>query len=134
MTINNFLLNATAVAAILIGGSAMGQADTSGKSDQGQAAPDKDKTKKAVPSVAAVGQKAPDFTLQDIDGKTHSLSKYKGKIVVLEWYNPDCPYSGKASAQSVHKRGTVKRTQEAAKSMDKDVVYRKGQKNAMIRI
>ncbi|HTQ31084.1 MAG TPA: thioredoxin family protein [Opitutaceae bacterium] len=38
-----------------------------------------------------VGQPAPGFTLTDIDGQTHSLSDYKGKIVVLEWNNPDCP-------------------------------------------
>jgi len=38
-----------------------------------------------------VGQPAPDFTLTDINGQTHSLSDYKGKIVVLEWNNPDCP-------------------------------------------
>jgi len=39
-----------------------------------------------------VGQPAPDFTLTDINGQTHSLSEYKGKTVVLEWNNPDCPF------------------------------------------
>jgi len=39
-----------------------------------------------------VGQPAPDFSLTDINGQTHSLSKYKGKTVVLEWNNPDCPF------------------------------------------
>lgn len=39
-----------------------------------------------------VGQPAPDFTLTDIDGRTHSLSEYKGKTIVLEWNNPDCPF------------------------------------------
>ena len=38
-----------------------------------------------------VGQAAPDFTLRDIDGRAHKLSDYKGRIVVLEWNNPDCP-------------------------------------------
>ncbi len=47
----------------------------------------------AAPALAAdVGQPAPDFSLQDLDGKTHRLSDYKGKIVVLEWFNPGCPY------------------------------------------
>jgi AhpC/TSA family len=39
----------------------------------------------------SIGQPAPDFTLSDIDGQSHKLSDYKGKIVVLEWNNPDCP-------------------------------------------
>jgi hypothetical protein len=38
-----------------------------------------------------VGQPAPDFTLTDITGTTHSLSSFKGKTVVLEWVNPECP-------------------------------------------
>lgn len=45
------------------------------------------------PALAAeVGQPAPDFTLTDLDGKVHKLSDHKGKIVVLEWFNPGCPY------------------------------------------
>lgn len=43
-------------------------------------------------ATAEVGKKAPDFTLVDIDGKTHSLSDYAGKVVILEWFNPDCPF------------------------------------------
>ncbi|MGA9780476.1 MAG: redoxin domain-containing protein [Limisphaerales bacterium] len=39
-----------------------------------------------------VGKPAPDFTATDINGKTIHLSDYKGKIVVLESYNSDCPY------------------------------------------
>lgn len=38
-----------------------------------------------------VGKPAPDFALTDVSGKTHTLSDYKGKVVVLEWVNPDCP-------------------------------------------
>ena len=41
---------------------------------------------------AAVGQPAPDFTGTDVDGKTVKLSEFKGKNVVLEWFNPGCPY------------------------------------------
>jgi peroxiredoxin len=41
---------------------------------------------------ASAGKPAPEFTGKDIDGKTHQLSDYKGKIVVLEAYNSDCPY------------------------------------------
>jgi peroxiredoxin len=39
-----------------------------------------------------VGSAAPDFSLPDANGKTHSLSQYKGKYVVLEWFNPECPF------------------------------------------
>ena len=38
------------------------------------------------------GQPAPDFTLTDVSGKAVKLSEMKGKYVVLEWVNPDCPY------------------------------------------
>jgi peroxiredoxin len=38
------------------------------------------------------GQSAPDFTLTDVSGKSVKLSDLKGKYVVLEWVNPDCPY------------------------------------------
>jgi peroxiredoxin len=40
----------------------------------------------------AVGSAAPDFSLPDANGQTHSLSQYKGKYVVLEWFNPECPF------------------------------------------
>ena len=48
----------------------------------------------AVPAVAevAVGKPAPDFTLTDTSGKQVRLSDQKGKFVVLEWVNPECPY------------------------------------------
>src|SRR2546427_4196596 len=39
-----------------------------------------------------VGSAAPDFSLTDASGKTHSLSQYKGKYVVLEWFNPERPF------------------------------------------
>src|SRR5882757_5076000 len=39
-----------------------------------------------------VGSAAPDFSAPDSKGKTHSLSQYKGKYVVLEWFNPECPF------------------------------------------
>src|ERR1043166_9622222 len=39
-----------------------------------------------------VGAAAPEFSLADAKGKTHSLGEYKGKYVVLEWFNPECPF------------------------------------------
>ena len=49
----------------------------------------------AVPTFAAkarVGQPAPEFTLTDLHGESHWLSDFKGKTVVLEWVNPECPF------------------------------------------
>ena len=54
----------------------------------------------AAPAVAAVapgakaelGKAAPDFTLTDLDGNAVKLSSFKGKTVVLEWFNPGCPF------------------------------------------
>lgn len=43
-------------------------------------------------AAPAVGQPAPDFTLPDLSGKPVKLSDQKGKFVVLEWVNPECPY------------------------------------------
>jgi peroxiredoxin len=41
---------------------------------------------------AKVGSPAPAFSATDAKGKTHSLADYKGKYVVLEWFNPECPF------------------------------------------
>ncbi|MCR9164175.1 MAG: thioredoxin family protein [bacterium] len=51
----------------------------------------------AKPAIAAgakaeVGKPAPDFTLRDTDGVSHTLSAYAGKTIVLEWFNPQCPF------------------------------------------
>ena len=41
---------------------------------------------------AKLGKQAPNFTLTDSNGQDRTLADYKGKIVVLEWINPRCPY------------------------------------------
>ena len=50
----------------------------------------------SIPALAGVlpGDTAPDFTLTDTDGKEHRLASFldEGKTVVLEWFNPDCPF------------------------------------------
>jgi peroxiredoxin len=43
-------------------------------------------------AAVEIGKAAPDFSATDINGKTHKLSDYKGKLVVLESYNLDCPF------------------------------------------
>ncbi len=62
----------------------------------------KDEAKKGV----AVGDIAPDFTLTGTDGKTYTLSEWtkKGNIVVLEWFNAECPFCVKHG-----KEGTIKK-------------------------
>jgi cytochrome oxidase Cu insertion factor (SCO1/SenC/PrrC family) len=39
-----------------------------------------------------IGSVVPDFSLNDLNGKVVKLSDFKGKIVVLEWTNPNCPF------------------------------------------
>lgn len=43
-------------------------------------------------AAVRIGAPAPDFTGVDTQGKTHRLADYRGKTVVLEWTNHDCPY------------------------------------------
>jgi peroxiredoxin len=61
---------------------------------------------------AIVGQPAPEFSLSGADGKIHSLSEYKGKPVVLEWTNPECPFVrkwyGSGEMQKLQKDSTAK--------------------------
>ena len=53
----------------------------------------------APKATAAVGKPAPDFKLKDLGGKDVSLSSFKSKVVVLEWFNPGCPFVKKSHAQ-----------------------------------
>src|SRR5687768_12223069 len=55
-------------------------------------------TAAAAAGPAELGKPAPDFTLTDLDGKTHRLSDHRGKTVVLEWFNPGCPFVKKSHA------------------------------------
>lgn len=62
--------------------------------------------------AAAVGDTAPAFQLKDLGGKNHSLASLKGKVVVLEWVNPNCPFSDrhareKTMSELTKKYGTV---------------------------
>lgn len=64
------------------------------------AAADTAKGKSAPPAPAAakavLGKPAPDFALKDLAGKEVKLSSFKGKTVVLEWFNPGCPFVKKS--------------------------------------
>jgi peroxiredoxin len=62
--------------------------------------------------AATVGQAAPTFNGKDSQGKTVSLSEYRGKYVVLEWTNRDCPFTKKqydsGNMQALQKEWTGK--------------------------
>jgi peroxiredoxin len=60
-------------------------------------------------AAVAIGSAAPDFSLQDANGKTQALSQYKGRIVVLEWNNPGCPF-----VQKHYSSGNIPRQQADA--------------------
>src|SRR6188474_1472652 len=49
-------------------------------------------TAAAPGALAELGKPAPDFSLPDLEGKMVKLSDLKGKTVVIEWSNPDCPF------------------------------------------
>jgi peroxiredoxin len=59
---------------------------------------------------------APDFTLKDLEGNEVKLSAYKGKTVVLEWFNPGCPF-----VRASHTKGSLKDTPK--KAIAKGVVW-----------
>lgn len=65
---------------------------------------------------ADVGAPAPDFSLKDLDGKTVKLSDLRGHVVVLEWFNPGCPF-----VKASHTRGTL--VEAAARHAKDGVVW-----------
>lgn len=67
---------------------------------------------------AEVGKEAPNFTLKDVNGKEYKLSDYKGKNVVLQWINPQCPVCARVSSS-----GLVEQMRKELKALDKDVVH-----------
>ncbi len=66
----------------------------------------------AARASVEVGKPAPDFTLTDIAGQTRKLSDYRGKVVVLEWCNPECPIDAAHYAA-----GNIQSTQQQARAM-----------------
>jgi peroxiredoxin len=70
----------------------------------------------AVTAAAALGKPAPDFSLTDTEGKTVKLSDFHGKTVVLEWFNPGCPF-----VKYAHGKGPLEAQGNAA--TDKGVVW-----------
>ncbi|HEX8444572.1 MAG TPA: redoxin domain-containing protein [Allosphingosinicella sp.] len=58
-----------------------------------------------------IGTAAPDFRATDADGRAVSLADFRGKTVVLEWNNPQCP-----TVKEHYESGTMQKTQAAAAS------------------
>ena len=78
---------------------------------------DADSAKKAD-MTAKVGAAAPAFTLKDTAGKDVSLADFKGKVVVLEWINPDCPV-----CREKMEDGSVAKMMADSKAIDPNVVF-----------
>lgn len=70
----------------------------------------------ALLAAPSVGAPAPAFSAKNADGKTVSLADYKGKVVVLEWFNPGCPFVKKFY-------GPGKMQELQTKYVAKDVVW-----------
>src|SRR5580692_7571909 len=70
----------------------------------------------ATAIAAEIGKPAPDFTLSDLDGHPVHLADRRGSVVVLEWFNPQCPFVNKA-----HTKGSLKDT--AARNTAAGVVW-----------
>jgi peroxiredoxin len=115
--------------ALFVGGPAIAEepktkpAEAPKKEEPKKEAPKAETPKPATPATtpaagtgAAIGKPAPDFMGKDYDGKDHKLADYKGKVVVLEWFNHECPF-----CQRHCKAGTAKNT--LAKFKDKPVVW-----------
>ena len=66
-------------------------------------------TGRVANAAAQIGRPAPDFTLNDVQQKPHRLADYKGKIVVLEWVNPECPFVKKH-----YNSGNIPKLQQSA--------------------
>ena len=61
----------------------------------------------SVHADVVAGDVAPEFTAKDSTGKDVSLNTFKGKIVVLEWFNPNCPF-----VKKFYKNGDMQKFQE----------------------
>jgi len=95
-----------ALALSIAGSPALAQQSKPAKAEPGTAQPEKKpdgekksdnqgkKGDKQAKGGVAIGAPAPQFTLTDIAGKQHTLADLtkEGKIVVLQWFNPDCPF------------------------------------------
>ncbi len=105
-TVLSGLCTAFAVAAVALGQSQITQ----------QEHPKKEGEKPAA--KLKIGQEAPAFALKDSTGKERKLADHKGKIVVLEWFNTQCPV-----VEACYKNKVIQDAQQKVKELDKDIVW-----------
>jgi len=102
--------------ALLVGCNSAAAPAPSPESKPAAATPTGAHAQAAAASGAEVGKAAPDFTLTDFEGKAVHLADLRGKTVVLEWFNPDCPY-----VKASHTKGSLNGL--AKRWTDKGVVW-----------
>ncbi len=68
--------------------------------------------------VAKLGEPAPNFTLVDTTGRVRTLSEYAGRIVVLEWFNAQCPV-----VQKCYRSKSIQTANEQVRELDKGIVW-----------
>jgi peroxiredoxin len=110
MAIHHWVASSLVVLATQAGCSRDGATDLSTTAHASSASPP------APTGPASVGKPAPDFTLADIDGHSVRLADSLGKVVVLEWFNPKCPF-----VKLSHAKGSLKDT--ASRHMAEGVVW-----------
>ncbi len=71
-----------------------------------------------IANIAKVGEPAPNFTLNDARGKSHTLADYQGKLVLLQWINPDCPI-----CRRVNESGITTKMAKAIRAIEKKFVH-----------
>ena len=85
-----------------------------------------------VAESPAAGADAPDISVTDSNGKIHTVSQYKGKTVVLEWFNPGCPFVvkhyGSGNMQKLQEEFTGKGV--VWLTIDSSAPFRQGHLNA----
>lgn len=93
-----------AVVTWLFAATACTPAKPSGESREApMAVPSSSSSRVIAAGTAAIGQPAPDFELRDLEGRTYRLSQLRGKTVVLEWFNPQCPF-----VNASHTKGSLR--------------------------
>ena len=65
-----------------------------------------------------LGEKVPAFTLMDTQGQERSLADYAGKVVVLEWINPKCPY-----VRNCYDTKAMTQAYKKVKALDKSIAW-----------